>query len=151
MVEIGRLDVDIKINYQIALVDAITVAQNILTNKQVTDSEAGNIASDLFNTDLSASEEVLDQDGDNIDDITTTGNSNGWNTTSTNDYNAANQYYQNDTTVCQTGQNVANTAVQTLQTQVGTDGTNLSNILSISSTFVDIGQFMTGIMGQAYT
>lgn len=138
-------------NYQMALVDSITIAQNILTNKQVTDSEAGSIASDLLNTQIDASETVLQEDSDNIDDLTDTGNANGWSTTDTNNYNAANQIYQNDSSVCQTGQNNANSAVQTLQTQVGQDGTNLSNLLSLSAAFIEIGSFMTGILAQAYT
>jgi hypothetical protein len=150
MPEIGGNIVN-RINYQIALVDAITISQNILTNKQVTDSEAGSIASDLLNTELDASEVVLQEDADNIDDLTTQGNNGGWTTDETDAYNQANQYYQNDTAVCQTGQNNANTAVQTLSTQVGQDGTNLSNLLSISSVFVDIGQFMSGLLAQPYT
>ena len=138
-------------SYQVALVSAITVSQNILTNKQVTDSNAGSVASDLLNTTLDASEVVIQENADIIDDLTTEGNEGGWTTAETNSYNQANQAYQNDTTVCQTGQDNANTAVQTINTQVGQDGTNLSNVLSISSVFVDIGQFMVGILSQGYT
>lgn len=138
-------------SYQMALVDSITIAQNILTNKQVTDSEAGSVASDLLNTQIDASEVVLQEDADNIDDITDQGNANGWTTADTNNYNAANQIYQNDNSTCQTGQNNANSSVQTLQTQVGQDGTNLSNLLSLSAAFIEIGSFMTGILAQAYT
>jgi len=140
-----------QISYQIALVNATYIMQNVLTNKQVADATSGTIASNLLQVELQDSEAVLAQDTDNIQSVATTGNQQGWTTADTNAYNQSNQVYQNDSTVCQTGQANATTSVNVDQSQVSQDGTNLSNFLSLSNVLMQIGNFMSNLLQSTYT
>lgn len=146
-----------RISYQVALVDATATSQNLLTNMQALSSEGGTIASDLLDLEFAASTTVLDADTLNITTISNANqaaaakNGGSWTTDETNAYNAANQIYQADSAVCQTGQTIGTTGVTTEQTQVSADGTNLSNLLSLSSILVAIGNFMSNTLAQGYT
>jgi hypothetical protein len=134
------LDNIVRLNYQYALLNATVEAQDILGNKQITDSNAGIVANDLLTTQYDASTEVLNQDTDTAQS-----------TNSSSSFNEANQVYQNDSATCQTGQSNANTAVQSSQTQVSQDGTNLSNLVSLASTIISIGGFVANLIGHAYS
>lgn len=137
-------------SYQVALINAEAATQNILTNKQATSATAGSQASALLDAEYTASQSVLEADQADINAITDAGQAGGWTDEETEQFNAANQVYQNDTLVSQIGQNNANSAVQTLQTQVGQDGSNLSNTLSLSSILTEVGKFMIGILANVY-
>ncbi len=139
-----------RVNYQIALVDSTARTQDVLTLKQVTDSEAGILASDLLSLEYEISTTVLEEDGALIDDAVAEGNANGWTDSDTTNLNVINQQYQNDTATCQVGQSNASTAVQTTENQVGQDGTNLSNALSMSNILTAIGNYMSGILANMY-
>ena len=138
-------------SYQIALVNATFIAQNVLTNKQGADATSGTIASNLLTLEFSDSSAVLADDTTNLQNVAATGQANGWDTAATNSYNQANQVYQNDTTVSQTGQTNATTAVNVDQAQVSQDGTNLSNLLSLSNVLMQIGSYMSNILQSTYT
>lgn len=126
-------------NFQYALLDATVLNQDILGNKQITDSTAGEIANDLLVTEYDASVAVLNEDTN----IAQTGHS--------SDFNENNQIYQNDSAVCQTGQSNASTAVQSSQTQVSQDGTNLSDLISLASTIITIGGYVANLISTAYS
>jgi hypothetical protein len=127
-------------NFQYALLDATVLNQDILGNKQITDSTAGEIANDLLVTEYDASVAVLNEDTKNAQ-----------NASSGNDFNEQNQIYQNDSAVCQTGQSNASTAVQSSQTQVSQDGTNLSDLISLASTIITIGGYVANLINTAYS
>ncbi len=129
-----------RLNYQYALLNATVEAQEILGNKQSTDSEAGIIANDLLTTQYDASTVVLNLDTEAAQ-----------NAGSSSNFNEKNQIYQNDAASTQTGQSNANTGVQSSQTQVSQDGTNLSNLVSLSSSIISIGSFVANLIGRAYT
>ncbi len=139
-----------RISYQVALIDSTSRTQEILTLKQATDSEAGILASELLDLEYEISTEVLEADGVLIDDAVAAGNDEGWTDTETSELNVLNQQYQNDTTICQTGQSNASTSVQASESQVGTDGTNLSNALSMSNILTEVGNFMSDILSDMY-
>ena len=143
-------------SYQIDLVNATSVAQDVIINTQALNSEGGTIASTLLDLEFSASTTVLNADTANITAISNANqaaaalNGGAWTTEETSAYNNANQIYQQDSAVAQTGQSTATTAVTTQQTQVSADGTNLSNLLSLSSILVAIGNFMSNTLAQPY-
>ncbi len=137
-------------SYQVALVNATAVEQNVLTNKQDTDANSGSLASTLLTSEYDASSTVETDDIDIVNSAGTAGNDGGWTQTDTNNYNSANQLYQNDTTVAETGQNNANTAVNSTQLQVGQDGTNLSNFLSLANILVSIGSYVSSLLTTKY-
>lgn len=126
-------------NFQYALLNATVTFQDVLGNKQGTDSEAGIVATDLLSVEYELSVEVLEEDTAAVQEAS-----------GSDAFNLANQVYQNDSAVCQTGQNNANTAVQQSQTQVSQSGTNLSNLVSLATTLIQIGQYVAGLIGQAY-
>ncbi len=146
-----------RVSYQVALVDATSTAQNVIINTQALSSEGGTIASTLLDLEFSASTAVLDIDTTNITTISNANqaaaatNNGAWTTAETSAYNNANQVYQQDSAVCQTGQSVATSGVTTEQTQVSADGTNLSNLLSLSSILVSIGNFMSNTLARSYS
>lgn len=132
-------------NFQFALIDATVRSQQILSNKQAADSQAGILATNLLTLEYSASNDVLGEDTALVQqESTNTGDDD-------NDFTAANQQYQNDAAVAQTGQNNANTAVQQQQTQVSQDATNLSNLVSLTQTLITIGGYIANLMTGAYT
>lgn len=138
-------------SYQVALVNAQSTFQTVLTNKQVADSTAGDIASTLLDVQISYSTDVVDADYALVEDAATAGELNGWTTSDSNNYSLANSVYQTDSTICQTGQNNGTTAVQQLQSAVSQDGTNISNAISFSNIFVAIGDYAANFLKQAYT
>lgn len=131
----------IRYNFQYALLDSIVEAQDILSDKQSTDSEAGIIANNLLTAQYDASTEVLNQDTENAQAVSD----------DSDKFNAENQIYQNDSATAQTGQNNASTATQNLQTQVSQDGTNLSNLVSLASSLITIGGYVSNLIGHAYS
>lgn len=131
----------IRYNFQYALLDSIVEAQEILGDKQSTDSEAGIVANDLLTAQYDASTEVLNQDTENAQAVAD----------DSNDFNAMNQIYQNDSATASTGQNNASTATQNSQTQVSQDGTNLSNLVSLASSLITIGGYVSNLIGHAYS
>lgn len=144
--------------YQVALVNAIATFENILDNKQVADSTAGDVASTLLQNQITESTTVLDADLALVQATATAGNAcsssdpqNCWTTSESANYNLANATYQNDTTISQTGQNTANSAVQSIQSQVSQDGTNISNAISLANILVQIGQYASSMLSSAYT
>jgi hypothetical protein len=141
----------ISISYQIALIDSTYRMQTILTNVQGTNSEAGSLASSLLDQQYNLSAEVLDENATIVNDIAEEGEENDWEQEYVDAYNAANQVYQNDTLVCETGQSNASNAVQRSQTQVAQDGTNLSNLITLAGTIGEIGRFMSGLLTSPYT
>lgn len=138
-------------SYQTDVVNATVNFESFLENKQGVDAEAGNIANDLLTNQINESTTVLNVDAAIVQEASTAGNTGGWTTSDSGNFNLANSVYQNDSTISQTGQNNANTAVQQLQSQVSQDGTNLSNAVSIANILVQIGTYMVGILGQGYT
>lgn len=137
--------------YQVNLVNAITVFENILDNKQTADSIAGDIASDLLTAQINESTTVINADAALVQSAATAGGNDGWTTSDSSTFNQDNSIYQTDSTICQTGQNNASSAVQTLQSQVSQDGTNISNAVSIANVLVQIGQYMSSVLSQGYT
>ncbi|MBM3197953.1 MAG: hypothetical protein FJZ58_01700 [Chlamydiae bacterium] len=132
-------------NFQFALLDATIRSQTTLGNKQTSDAQSSILANDLLETEYNDATAVLTKDTENVQSIT------GTSTEDTDALTQANQEYQNDSSVAQTGESNANTAVQAEQTQVSQDGTNLSNLVSLSSTLIQIGQYIAGLIGTAYT
>jgi hypothetical protein len=144
--------------YQVNLVNATATFENVLDNKQVADSDAGDVASDLLNNQINESTVVLDADLVLVQDASTAGSScsssdlqNCWTTSESMNFNSANATYQNDTTVSQTGQTNASSAVQSIQSQVSQDGTNISNAISLANILVQIGQYASSLLSKAYT
>ena len=137
-------------SYQVALVNATFEAQNILTNKQSSDAESGTLASNLLQAEFNDSTTVLNEDTTNVNNAATAGNQGDWTQTETNAYNQATEVYQNDTTVAETGQTNATNATNAEQSQVSQDGTNLSNFLSLSNILMQIGTYVSGLLGSTY-
>lgn len=144
-------------SYQVAIVDASVTAQNVLSSIEGVNAQGGSVAATLLETEYSASTYVLHLDTTNIDNISaenqTAAVNNGgqWTSAETDAFNSANQVYQQDSSVTQTGQSNASTAVSVEQTQVSADGTNLSNFLSLSAVFVNIGAYMSNMLARGYT
>lgn len=128
-------------NFQYALIDCTVLSQDVLGEKQVTDSQAGTIATDLLTTQYDASTEVLNQDTANAQ--AQAGNS--------NNFAEQNQIYQNDSATAQTGQNNANNAVQSIQTQISQDGSNIANLNSLVATIISVGGYVANLINNAYT
>lgn len=141
LVPISVLEEEVeRLNYQYALLNATVEAQEVLGDKQITDSQAGIVANDLLTTQYDASTEVLNQDTEIAQDASD----------DSNDFNVANQVYQNDSATTQVGQSNGNTAVQAQQTAVSQDGTNLSNLVSLSSSIISIGSYVSNLISHAY-
>lgn len=136
-------------NYQVSLVNALVTFQNVLNNKQTQDSLGGDVANALLTVQINDSTAVLTIDSDNVTAAATVGGT--WTTQDSNNFNLENSIYQTDSSICQTGQNNASTAVQQLQSEVSQDGTNISNAISLSNTLVQIGQYASSFLKQAYT
>lgn len=128
-------------NFQFALVDATVTSQNILGSKQVADSQAGIVATNLLTLEYDEATVVLQYDSNQVTA----------NASSSNGLTVKNQIYQNDYAVAQTGESNANTAVQAEQTDVSQDSTNLSNLVSLAQTIITIGQYVAGLIGNCYT
>ena len=128
-------------NYQFALLDATILSQTTLSDKQSADGQSGILANSLLTAEYADANTVLQTDTVNVQN---SGSNSG-------DLTTTNQIYQNDSSVAQTGESNANTAVQQEQTQVSQDGTNLSNLVSLSSTLIQIGQYIAGLIGTAYS
>ncbi|MES2199436.1 MAG: hypothetical protein V4489_04640 [Chlamydiota bacterium] len=138
-------------SYQVALVNAIVTFENTLSNKQTQDSLGGDVANNLLTQQIDYSTSVLTLDSDNISAAATAGTAGNWSTSDSNEFSLQNSIYQTDSAICQTGQNNASTAVQQMQSVVSQDGTNISNAISLSNTLVQIGQFASSLLKQAYT
>jgi hypothetical protein len=136
-------------NYQVSLVNAVATFQNILINKQTQDSLGGDIANSLLEQQVAYTDTVLTADAATVEDSASVSGS--WTTSDSNTFSLDNSIYQTDTSVSQTGQNNASTAVQQMQSAVSQDGTNLSNAISMSNTLVQIGQYASNLLKQAYT
>ncbi len=152
MVDIPGADVINSIprpNFQFTLLNATVRSQEVLGEKQSTSSDSSILATDLLTVEYDESTTVLQNDTDDIVDYANSVGSE-WSSSETTEFNVLNQTYQNDSAVCQTGQSNADTAVQTAQTQSSQDGTNLSNLVSLSSTLITIGQYVAGLIGQSY-
>ena len=132
----------IRPNFQFALLNATVNSQNLLGNKQIYDSSAGIVATDLLNLEYADATVVLNADSNSLVNTTSS---------STNDITKANQVYQNDYAVAQTGESNANTAVQSEQTDVSQDSTNISNLVSLAQTLITIGQYVAGLITSSYT
>ena len=138
-------------SYQVAVVNASFTFENVLDNKQTQDALGGDIANALLEVQITESTTLLDNDAILVQDAATAGGSASWTTSASNNFNLVNAEYQNDSAVCQTGQNNASTGVQQMQTQVSQDGTNISNAISIANVLVQIGQYAVNFLKQAYT
>ena len=129
-------------NFQFDLLYATVNSQNVLGDKQISDSTGGIIATNLLNLEYSDATVVLNTDSENLISIPSS---------STNAITQANQIYQNDYATAQTGESNANTAVQAQQTDVSQDSTNISNLVSLAQTLITIGQYVAGLVQSAYT
>ncbi len=138
-------------DYQVALVNASVTFENILDNKQTEDAVAGDIANALLEAQITEATALLNADAALVQSAATAGSSGSWTTSESSQFNLDNSIYQSDTAVCQTGQNNASTAVQQLQTQVSQDGTDISNAISVANVLVQIGQYASNFLKQAYT
>lgn len=137
-------------DYQVALVNASVTFENILDNKQTEDALGGDIANALLEAQITEATALLNADAALVQSAATAGGT-SWTTSESSQFNLDNSIYQSDTAVCQTGQNNASTAVQQMQTQVSQDGTNISNAISIANVLVQIGQYASNFLKQAYT
>ncbi len=136
-------------NFQFDLVIATVRSQTILSDKQNADSQASIVANDLLQNEYEEATSIL-----NCDQATTNASapsSGDWNTHQTNAFNSNNAIYQNDAAISQTGEGNASTATQQLQTQISTDSTNLSNLVSLAQTIIQIGNYVAGLINNAYT
>ncbi len=138
-------------NYQVALINAITTFENTLFNKQTQDALGGDVANALLTQELDYSTSVLTLDATNVQNVATAAGTTEWSSSDSNNYSLANSIYQSDSAICQTGQTNANTAVQQMQSAVTQDGTNISNAISLSNILVQIGQYASSFLKQAYT
>jgi len=138
-------------SYQVMVVNAIFSFENALDAKESADAVAGDLANVLFENQIAESTALLTIDNNLVQEAATAGNSGNWTTSDSNNFSLANSNYQNDSSISQTGQNNASTAVQQLQSQVSQDGTNISNAISIANVLVQIGQYMGSILSKAYT
>ena len=127
-------------NYQFSLLDATLRSQTTLGSKQTADAQSSIMANNLLALEYQEANYVLQ--GDTITVQEQHGNNNA--------LTVANQVYQNDSSVAQTGESNANSVVQAEQSQVSQDGTNLSNLVSLSSTLIQIGQYIAGLINTAY-
>lgn len=127
-------------NFQFELLDATVNSQNLLGNKQISDSTAGIVATNLLNLEYAQATVVLTYDSNQV--VLDESNSSA--------LTVSNQIYQNDYAVAQTGESNANTAVQAEQTDVSQDSTNISNLVSLAQTLITIGQYIAGLI-TAYT
>lgn len=136
-------------NFQFELVTATIRSQTTLSNKQNSDSGSSVVANALLQNEYNEATTVL-----NTDQQTTEANSpssGNWNSTQTNAFNSNNAIYQNDSAISQTGESNASTATQQLQTQISTDATNLSNLVSLAQTIIAIGGYTAQLISSAYT
>ena len=136
-------------NFQFALVEATVRSQTTITDKQNADASAGIVANTLLQNEYADATNLLntDQALTNSQSPTNT----DWTTGQTNDFSINNANYQNDAAVSQTGETNASTAVQQLQTAVSTDSTNLSNLVSLAQTLIQIGGYVANLINNAYT
>lgn len=135
-------------NFQFELVAATVRSQNTLNNKQGADANAGVVANALLQAEYTDSSNLL-----NSDQATTNAapSSGSWSTDQSNAFNIANANYQNDAAVSQTGETNASTAVQQSQSEVSQDSTNISNLVSLAQTLIQIGGYVAGLINNAYT
>ena len=137
------------VNFQFALVSATVKSQNVLNNKENVDSTAGIVANDLLQSEYTESTDLLNYDQSVTEaDSPSSGN---WSTGQSNQFNINNANYQNDAAVSQTGQTNASTATQQLQSQVSADSTNISNLVSLAQTILQVGQYVASLVQNAYT
>jgi len=137
------------INFQFALVEATVRSQDTLANKQNADAAAGLVASALLDDEYAVATDLL-----NYDQSVTLANSpsdSNWNTNQTNSFSINNANYQNDAAVSQTGETNASTGTQQLQTQLSEDSTNLSNLVSLAQTLIQVGSYTANLISSAYT
>ena len=138
-------------SYQTAVVNSVFTRENLLDSKQTVDAVSGEVANDLLTAQINGTSFVLNADLSMLQSAATAGNDGDWSTSDSQTFNQDNTTYQNDLSVSQTGQNNASAAVQALQTQVSQDGTNISNAISLGNTLVQIGQYASSMLSQAYT
>lgn len=127
-------------NFQFAILDSTIRSQEVLGNKQGTDSQGGILATNLLSLEYEEATTVLQYDTDKVQAQKA----------DSGEFNKYNQIYQNDAAVTQTGESNASTGVDTEQTQVSQDGTNLSNLVSLSQTLITIGQYVASMISSAY-
>ena len=136
-------------NFQFDLVAATVRSQTTITNKQNADASAGVVANALLQIEYIEATDLLDYD-QNIT-VTESPPNTTWSSEQSSNFSINNANYQNDAAVSQTGETNASTAVQQLQTAVSTDSTNLSNLVSLAQTLIQIGGYTASLINNAYT
>lgn len=136
-------------NFQFELVTATVRSQDTLNNKQAADSTAGVVANALLQLEYDDSTDLLNTDQTTTNLSSPPGKS--WNSTETTDFSTNNANYQNDAAVSQTGETNASTAVQQLQSESSQDSTNISNLVSLAQTLIQVGGYVANLINSAYT
>lgn len=137
-------------NFQFDLVTATVRSQTMLGNKQNADAQAGVVANNLLQEEYNESTDLLNSDQETTN-ATGPGSDGDWSTSETQNFNSANANYQNDAAVSQTGETNASSATQNIQSQLSEDSTNLSNLVSLAQTLIQIGNYVAGLINNAYT
>lgn len=136
-------------NFQFDLVAATVRSQDTLNNKQAADSTAGVVANALLQFEYEDSTNLLNTDQAITNASSPAGKS--WSQTETDDFSTNNANYQNDAAVSQTGETNASTAVQQIQSEASQDSTNISNLVSLAQTLIQIGGYVANLINSAYT
>ncbi|MES2199437.1 MAG: hypothetical protein V4489_04645 [Chlamydiota bacterium] len=137
-------------NFQFDLVAATVRSQNTLNNKQSADATAGVVANALLQAEYTDSTNLLNTD-QAITNACSPSSDTNWSTSQTNAFSTNNANYQNDAAVSQTGETNASTAVQQVQSEVTQDSTNISNLVSLAQTLIQIGGYVANLITSAYT
>ncbi len=137
-------------NFQFELVAATVRSQNILNDKQGADANGGVVANALLQAEYSDASTLLNEDQTTTNNAAPT-DGNDWTTNQSNAFSSANANYQNDAAVSQTGETNASTAVQQSQSEVSQDSTNISNLVSLAQTLIQVGGYVANLINSAYT
>ncbi len=131
-----------------AMLGALTYGQSTMEWMQIADENMTSLNAQLEDDYYGFWDNQLTSDANSISEIVNGGASQD---DKQNQIAEAQAKYQTDSTTAQTAQNMCDAATQAAQQTAGEDGTNLQNMLSLSTVLSSVQSSLASMISRAYT
>ncbi|NDD58246.1 MAG: hypothetical protein EBZ47_03205 [Chlamydiae bacterium] len=131
-----------------AMLGALTYGQSTMEWMQIADENMTSLNAQLEDDYYGFWDDQLTNDANSISAIVNGGASQD---DKQNQIAEAQAKYQTDSTTAQTAQNMCDAATQAAQQTAGEDGTNLQNMLSLSTVLSSVQSSLASMISRAYT